>query len=55
MDLLPAVVDAVGSDIEILIDGGVRRGADVIKAVFVRFDKGAYYQSTNIYTIYTIR
>jgi len=33
MDLLPAVVDAVGSDIEILIDGGVRRGADVIKAV----------------------
>jgi L-lactate dehydrogenase (cytochrome) len=33
LDLLPAVVDAVGGDIEVLIDGGVRRGADVIKAV----------------------
>jgi len=33
MDLLPAVVDAVGPDVEVLIDGGVRRGADVIKAI----------------------
>jgi heme/flavin dehydrogenase (mycofactocin system) len=30
---LPAVVDAVGSDIEIVLDGGVRRGSDVVKAV----------------------
>jgi L-lactate dehydrogenase (cytochrome) len=31
--LLPAVVDAVGGEIEVLLDGGVRRGSDVVKAV----------------------
>jgi L-lactate dehydrogenase (cytochrome) len=30
---LPAVVDAVGDQIEVLIDGGVRRGSDVVKAL----------------------
>lgn len=30
---LPDVVAAVGSDVEVLLDGGVRRGADVVKAV----------------------
>src|ERR1700759_136739 len=30
---LPAIAEAVGGDIEILLDGGVRRGSDVIKAV----------------------
>ena len=30
---LPAIVDAVGSEIEIVLDGGVRRGSDVVKAV----------------------
>jgi pre-mycofactocin synthase len=30
---LPAVVDAVGDDVEVLLDGGVRRGSDVVKAV----------------------
>jgi len=30
---LPALVDAVGSDIEIVLDGGIRRGSDVVKAV----------------------
>jgi L-lactate dehydrogenase (cytochrome)/glycolate oxidase len=30
---LPAVVDAVGDQIEILLDGGVRRGGDVVKAL----------------------
>src|SRR5207244_1335394 len=30
---LPAVVDAVGGDIEVVLDGGVRRGSDVVKAV----------------------
>ena len=30
---LPAVVDAVGSSIEVVLDGGVRRGSDVIKAL----------------------
>ena len=30
--LLPRVVDAVGGSIEVLVDGGVRRGSDVVKA-----------------------
>jgi L-lactate dehydrogenase (cytochrome)/glycolate oxidase len=30
---LPAVADAVGDQIEVLLDGGVRRGGDVIKAL----------------------
>ncbi|MHB2028161.1 MAG: pre-mycofactocin synthase MftD [Acidimicrobiales bacterium] len=30
---LPAVVDAVGGQIEVLLDGGVRRGSDVVKAL----------------------
>jgi heme/flavin dehydrogenase (mycofactocin system) len=30
---LPAIAEAVGSEIEVLLDGGVRRGGDVVKAV----------------------
>jgi heme/flavin dehydrogenase (mycofactocin system) len=30
---LPGVVDAVGGEIEVLLDGGIRRGSDVVKAV----------------------
>ncbi|HEX4753822.1 MAG TPA: pre-mycofactocin synthase MftD [Solirubrobacterales bacterium] len=30
---LPAVVEAVGEEIEVLIDGGIRRGSDVVKAL----------------------
>jgi heme/flavin dehydrogenase (mycofactocin system) len=30
---LPAVVDAVGDRVEVLLDGGVRRGSDVVKAL----------------------
>jgi heme/flavin dehydrogenase (mycofactocin system) len=30
---LPAVVDAVGDQVEVLLDGGVRRGSDVVKAL----------------------
>ncbi|MBO0715562.1 MAG: mycofactocin biosynthesis FMN-dependent deaminase MftD, partial [Acidimicrobiales bacterium] len=30
---LPAVADAVGSQLEVLLDGGVRRGSDVVKAL----------------------
>ena len=30
---LPAVVAAVGDDVEIVLDGGVRRGSDVVKAL----------------------
>ncbi|MBB6553404.1 pre-mycofactocin synthase MftD [Nonomuraea rubra] len=31
--LLPAIAESVGSQIEVLLDGGVRRGGDVIKAL----------------------
>jgi pre-mycofactocin synthase len=30
---LPPVVEAVGGDIEVVMDGGIRRGSDVVKAV----------------------
>jgi L-lactate dehydrogenase (cytochrome)/glycolate oxidase len=30
---LPGVADAVGSQVEVLLDGGVRRGSDVVKAL----------------------
>jgi heme/flavin dehydrogenase (mycofactocin system) len=30
---LPAVAEAVGDQIEVLLDGGIRRGSDVVKAV----------------------
>lgn len=33
MDALPEIVDAVGSRMEIMMDGGIRRGADVLKAI----------------------
>jgi L-lactate dehydrogenase (cytochrome)/glycolate oxidase len=31
--MLPAIVDAVGDQIEVVLDGGVRRGSDVVKAL----------------------
>lgn len=30
---LPRIVDAVGSDMPVLVDGGIRRGTDVLKAL----------------------
>ncbi|HEY7224994.1 MAG TPA: pre-mycofactocin synthase MftD [Micromonosporaceae bacterium] len=30
---LPAIVDAVGDQVEVLLDGGIRRGGDVVKAL----------------------
>jgi isopentenyl diphosphate isomerase/L-lactate dehydrogenase-like FMN-dependent dehydrogenase len=33
LDVLPEVVDAVGERVEVLVDGGVRRGIDVLKAL----------------------
>ncbi len=32
-DALPAVVDAVGDGVEVIVDGGIRRGTDVLKAL----------------------
>ena len=33
LDALPEVVDAVGERVEVLLDGGIRRGTDVLKAL----------------------
>lgn len=33
LDVLPEVVAAVGDRVEVLLDGGIRRGADIVKAV----------------------
>jgi L-lactate dehydrogenase (cytochrome) len=33
LDLVPAVADAVGDRLEIICDGGVRRGSDIVKAI----------------------
>jgi len=33
IDALPAIVSAVGGKLEVLLDSGVRRGSDVVKAV----------------------
>jgi L-lactate dehydrogenase (cytochrome) len=33
LELLPLVAEAVGGDVEILCDGGIRRGSDIAKAV----------------------
>ncbi|MGH3951560.1 MAG: pre-mycofactocin synthase MftD, partial [Pseudonocardiaceae bacterium] len=30
---LPSIVDAVGDEIQVLLDGGIRRGSDVVKAL----------------------
>jgi heme/flavin dehydrogenase (mycofactocin system) len=31
--LLPGIADAVGDEVEVLLDGGIRRGSDVVKAL----------------------
>ncbi|WP_308404111.1 alpha-hydroxy-acid oxidizing protein [Streptomyces sp. SKN60] len=31
--MLPAIADAVGDQVEVLLDSGVRRGSDVVKAL----------------------
>jgi isopentenyl diphosphate isomerase/L-lactate dehydrogenase-like FMN-dependent dehydrogenase len=33
IDMLPEIVEAVAGQAEVLIDGGVRRGSDVVKAL----------------------
>jgi L-lactate dehydrogenase (cytochrome) len=33
IDVLPAIADAVGDRLEILIDSGIRRGSDIVKAI----------------------
>ncbi len=31
--MLPVVIDAVGERVDVLVDGGIRRGTDVVKAL----------------------
>jgi L-lactate dehydrogenase (cytochrome) len=38
LDALPAIVDAVGDDMDVLLDSGVRSGADVVKALALGAD-----------------
>jgi lactate 2-monooxygenase len=38
LDALPAIVDAVGGDLQVLLDSGVRSGADIVKAVALGAD-----------------
>ncbi len=38
LDALPAIVDAVGEELEVLLDSGVRSGADAVKALALGAD-----------------
>jgi isopentenyl diphosphate isomerase/L-lactate dehydrogenase-like FMN-dependent dehydrogenase len=38
LDALPAIVDAVGGELELLLDSGVRSGADAVKALALGAD-----------------
>lgn len=33
LQVLPEVIDAVGGQVEVLVDGGIRRGSDIVKAL----------------------
>jgi isopentenyl diphosphate isomerase/L-lactate dehydrogenase-like FMN-dependent dehydrogenase len=45
IDILPEVVDAVGSHFPVLVDGGFRRGTDVFKALSLGGAGGWYRQA----------
>jgi L-lactate dehydrogenase (cytochrome) len=48
ISVLPEIIDAVGSDIEVHMDGGIRSGQDVLKAVAMGA-KGVYIGRSYLY------
>jgi len=38
IDVLPSIREAVGPDVEIILDGGVQRGTDIVKALALGAD-----------------
>ena len=48
INALPAIVDAVGNQIEVHMDGGIRSGQDVLKAVALGA-KGVYIGRSFVY------
>ena len=50
INTLPAIVDAVGSQIEVHMDGGIRSGQDVLKAVALGA-KGTYIGRSMLYAL----
>jgi L-lactate dehydrogenase (cytochrome) len=50
INALPAIVDAVGSQIEVHMDGGIRSGQDVLKAVALGA-KGTYIGRSMLYAL----
>lgn len=52
ISILPEIVDAVGDQIEIHMDGGIRSGQDVLKALGA---KGVYIGRPYLYGLGAIR
>ena len=38
IDVLPSIREAVGPDVEIILDGGVQRGVDIVKGLALGAD-----------------
>lgn len=47
ISVLPAVADAVGADVEVLFDGSVRSGQDVMRAIALGLAAASSTRSSN--------
>ncbi len=45
IEMLPAIAEAVGGRAELLLDGGIRRGTDIVKALALGAERGAHRQA----------